>query len=120
MASTGGTFRSGPATSFCPRNHPLNALNAFQTPPSTAWLFLRSHHLGFCKSVLLLSYIVLPELYLDFFLNGLNNRPSVNGPWESKSQANRQPARASSMALTSLSLISLKIDLIFCINLNKK
>lgn len=80
MASTSGTFRSGPGTSLCPRNHPLNALNAFQTPPSTAWLFLRSHHLGFCKSVLLLSYIVLPELYLDFFLNGLNNRPSVTAP----------------------------------------
>lgn len=39
-------------------------------------------------------------------------------PWESKPQANQQPVRASSRALISLSLISLKIDLIFLISLN--
>ena len=67
VASTGGTFRSGPGTSLHPRNHPLNALNAFQKAPSTAWLFLRNHHLGFSEAVLPLSYIALPVLYLEFF-----------------------------------------------------
>lgn len=119
MTSTGGTFRSGPGISLHPRNHPLDALNAFQKPPSTAWLFLRNHLLGFSKSVLLLSYIAVQCFTLSFF-KWLEQQAFCYSPWETKSQANQQPARASSMALISLSLISLKMDLIFCMSLNKK
>lgn len=103
MASTGGTFRNGPGTSLCPKNHPSNALNVFQNPPSAAWLFLRNRHLGFSASVLLLSYVALPVLYLEVFLNGSNNRPSVMAPGRpSHRLTHQQPARASSMALISL------------------
>lgn len=118
VASTGETFRIAPGTS--PQKPPTKCPECFSEPPPAAWLFLKNHHLGFSESVLLLSLIALPVLYLEVFFKWLEQQAFCCSPWETKSQANQQPARVSSMALTSLSSISLQISLIFCVRLNKK
>lgn len=102
-----------------PQKPPAEWPERSSEPPSAAWL-AKKHLLGFSRSVLPLSYIALPVLYLELFFKCLEQRAFCYSPWETKSQADPQPARASSTALIRLSLISLKTDFVFCSSLNNK